>query len=226
MFYPSKHSPKTSSSVTAFRCAPWCFPCSRHLAHSLGLPTLLCHLIPFGICFLSVIWFDMCFRSAEQTLLHHSSCPAVRPHYSSSSWVSAALVGRKAVRRSKPALLTEPESFLTACTWATVRGSDLHLHSCSPAEPSGSASSICCSLQDPNVAPGHLHGPLDSPSLLSPHSHPTTLNCCLSAGSWAEPRSCPWCLEMFCSLVFCTQAPPPALVMRQETSRKQMKLYN
>lgn len=79
----------------------------------------------------------MFFRSADQTLLHHSSCPAVRPHYSSSSSrVSAALVSRKAVRGSKPALSPEPESFLTACTWARVRGSDLHLHSCSPAEPS------------------------------------------------------------------------------------------
>lgn len=158
------------SHVPRSSCAYSWPPHSSLSSHTVCLCVHFPHISRFGICFLSVIWFDIFFRSvfvyslqhlslqrwslflnmrpyngprlrkdSEKTetwghhnisvavtpntsldppgTLHHSSCPALRPHYSSSSSeaqrvplerlqtasssrVSAALVSRKTVRGS------------------------------------------------------------------------------------------------------------------------------
>lgn len=143
--------------------------------------------------------------------LHHSSCPAVRPHYSSSSSrVSAALVSRKAVRGSGAQTCLVTWTWVMHFSLAHERESEGLISIFTAAEPS---EGFCIlhllllagSKRDTWTPSWPLRSSI-SAEPTQPPDHP--LNChllCRFLGRTPE-------LSLIfgnVSLVFCTQAPPP-----------------
>lgn len=235
------------SHVPRSSCAYSWPPHSSLSSHTVCLCVHFPHISRFGICFLSVIWFDIFFRSvfvyslqhlslqrwslfpnmrpyngpwlrkdSEKTetwghhnvsvavtpntslhppgTLHHSSCPALRPHYSSSSSeaqrvplerlqtasssrVSAALVSRKTVRGSGA------QNSLVAWTWVShCLHMSLSQRVWSPSSQLLSCWAVRGALHPPSL-PAPSQTTRGSPSPLSASGHATRGSLLLLAGS-------------------------------------------